>query len=131
MNKKIIWGLSIIVVLGVVAGFMFSQRPVTASRKSFGTPIDTMRGMNVKITELFSQTDDYVGKNIILEGKVGMVCQSSGCWLFITDGTNQMMVQFYDFTVRIAPQTPIRVQGEVRLRNNTPYLAGQGLEVLK
>jgi hypothetical protein len=97
--------------------------------KIYGKPIDQNAGQVIELSKLFSQTGDYVGKNVVVEARIGMVCQTSGCWITLTDGANQLLVQFYDFTVRLTPGALVKVRGQVRLRNKAPYLAGQGLEI--
>jgi hypothetical protein len=103
-----------------------------AGGKLYGSPIDKARGQAVEIDSLYADSAKYVGKNVIVEGKAGQVCQASGCWLMLTDGgSNQLYVQFYDFTVRMGTGTRLRVQGELRTQNKVPYLVAEGLEVVK
>ena len=77
-------------------------------------------------------SNQYVGKEVIVEGKTGQVCQASGCWLLLTDSdNNQLYVQFYDFTVRLGTGIKLRVQGELCTQNKVPYLVADGPEVVK
>ena len=104
--------------------------PADGGGKAYGKPIDQNAGKTVELSQLFSHTSEYVGKNVVVQARIGMVCQTSGCWITMTDGANQLLVQFYDFTVRLSPGALVKVRGQVRLRNKAPYLAGQGLEIL-
>jgi hypothetical protein len=127
-NKILLFGvlglaLSIALTLALIP-------PAGGRGRIYGKPIDQMAGTPVELAQLFARTDDYVGKNIIVEARIGMVCQTSGCWITLSDGANQLLVQFYDFTVRLSPDARVRVGGQIRLRNKAPYLAGRGLEVL-
>ena len=66
-----------------------------ASGKVYGNPIDKAKGRTVEIAKIFSDSNQYVGKEVIVEGKAGQVCQTSGCWLLLTDSdNNQLYVQF-------------------------------------
>ena len=104
--------------------------PVEGKGRAYGKQINENSGKTVDLPGLFSKTTEYFEKNIVVEGRIGQACQTSGCWITLTDGANQLMVQFYDFTVRLSPGTLVRVSGQLRVRNKAPYLAAQGLEVL-
>jgi hypothetical protein len=107
------------------------NRPTAVSQKAYGAPIDMNKGNTAELSSLLNEPMLYSGSNVIVQGRTGQVCRSSGCWLIITDGVNQLFVQFYDFTVQLPPGSPVRVQGELRMQNQVPYLAGEGLEVLR
>jgi len=103
----------------------------TASEgKTFGSAIDPKKGETVELAKVFANAKAYEGKNIIIRGETGIVCQSAGCWVMLKDGANQILVQFYTFTARPSVGTKIRVQGILKLQNNVPYLAAEGLETL-
>lgn len=116
-------GLIVALAVGLAGG-------TALAGKSYGAPIDLKKGKVVQIDEVFANTEEYLGKNIIVEGPVATVCQTSGCWLTLDGGANQLYVQFFDFTVRLSPKTKVQVQGELRKKSGTPYLVGQGLMVL-
>jgi len=104
--------------------------PAEGKGRVYGKQIDQNSGKAVDLPALFSKTTEYFEKNIVVEGRIGQVCQTSGCWITLSDGANQLLVQFYDFTVRLSPGTLVKVSGQLRVRNKAPYLAAQGLEVL-
>ncbi|NPV53229.1 MAG: hypothetical protein HPY71_06875 [Firmicutes bacterium] len=130
MSRRIILLLSgaAIVILGLVTSFAFHG--IEGSSK-YGAPIDTTKAQIVELASLFANTQAYTGKKVIVDGQAGQVCQASGCWITVTDGANQLFVQFYDFTVKLKPGIRVRVQGEVRTQNNAPYLVGQGVEIIR
>lgn len=97
----------------------------------YGAPIDINKAETVELATLFADTQAYVGRRVIVGAQVGQVCQTSGCWITVTDGANLLFVQFYDFTVKLKPGARVRVQGTVRIMNNAPYLVGEGLEVTR
>ncbi len=120
--------LSGIAVAALALVVLFAIRGTGGSVK-YGAPIDTSKVETVELASLFEDAQSYVGKRIILDARAGQVCQTSGCWITVTDGVNLLFVQFYDFTVKLRPGARVRVQGTVRIVNNAPYLVGEGLEV--
>lgn len=130
MSKKtLLWlSLGFILVLGLAAFVML--RP--SGNQAYGAAIDRTKGLEVQFEKLFSDTSSYLEKDVIVEAKVVQVCQTSGCWLILSDGANQLFVQFYDFTLtKMSPGTRIRVQGQLRLQNGAPYMVGRGLEIVR
>ncbi len=126
-GKTLLLSSAVVGALALVA--FFAARGAGGSAK-YGAPIDSAGVDTVELASLFANTQAYVGRKVIVEAQAGQVCQTSGCWIMVTDGANQLFVQFYDFTVKLRPGTRVRVQGEVRIQNNAPYLVGQGLEVM-
>lgn len=104
--------------------------PAEGRGKTYGKQINESSGKSAELPLLFSKTADYIEQNVVVEGRIAQVCPTSGCWITLTDGTNQLFVQFYDFTIRISAGTLVKVSGQLRMRNKAPYLAAQGLEVL-
>lgn len=117
-----------VAALALVAFFV--ARGAGGSLK-YGAPIDISKAETVELASLFADTQAYVGRKVIVDAQAGQVCQTSGCWITVTDGVNLLFVQFYDFTVKLKPGAQVRVQGTVRIINNAPYLVGEGLEVTR
>ena len=46
----------------------------------------------VAITDLLAKPEDYDGKVIKISGNITDVCQSAGCWMILSDGTNNIRV---------------------------------------
>jgi hypothetical protein len=130
MSKKKFLLFSVMGILLTVVLTLASIQPVEGKGRAYGKQINENSGKTIDLPVLFSKTTEYFEKNIVVEGRIGQVCQTSGCWITLTDGANQLMVQFYDFTVRLSPGTLVKVSGQLRVRNKAPYLAAQGLEVL-
>lgn len=130
MSRKTFLLLSGAAVAVLVVAAAFVVRGSGGSFK-YGVPIDAATAETVQLASLFADTQAYVGKKIIVDAQAGQVCQTSGCWITVTDGANQLFVQFYDFTVKLRPGARVRVQGTVRTMNNAPYLIGEGLEVVR
>lgn len=49
----------------------------------------------------------------------------------IKDGANQLLAQFYTFTVRPPKGSNLRVQGVLKTQNKVPSLATEGLEIIR
>jgi hypothetical protein len=130
MLKKRFLLFSVIGMLLTVGLTLVLIPPAEGKGRVYGKQIDQNSGKAVDLPALFSKTTEYFEKNIVVEGRIGQVCQTSGCWITLSDGANQLLVQFYDFTVRLSPGTLVKVSGQLRVRNRAPYLAAQGLEVL-
>ena len=131
MSKKSIAVISLVAVVVAAVVMVLMQAPSAGGKGSvYGKPLDANSGQTVELSALFARTGEFVEKKVIVEGEIGQTCQTSGCWITITDGANQLFVQFYDFTIRLKSGTKIKASGQVRLRNKAPYLAAQGLEIL-
>uniref|UniRef100_A0A7C1JK98 DUF4920 domain-containing protein n=1 Tax=Ammonifex degensii TaxID=42838 RepID=A0A7C1JK98_9THEO len=130
MSRKALLLLSGITVALLVLAVLFMARE-SGGRSKYGIPIDNTTAETVELSSLLANAQAYIGKQVIVSGLAGQVCQTSGCWITVTDGANQLFVQFYDFTVKLKPGTRVRVLGKVRIQNNVPYLVGQGLEMVK
>lgn len=129
MSRKTLLLLSVAVVVVLIAA-AFLVLKGSGKGRSYGT-VDPANAQTVKMTSIFADPQSLQGKTVIVEGTAVQVCQTSGCWITMSDGTNQLFVQFYDFTVRFRPGSRVRVQGQVRIQNNAPYIVGQGVQVVK
>ena len=127
-GRKRSW-LKALLVMAAAAALVAGFATVGLAGKTFGKPIDEKKGTAVELKVLFANLAQYEGKNVIVEGKAVQVCQTSGCWLIVSDGANQLFAQFFDFTVKMPAGGKVRLQGEVRKRNGAPYLVGTGVEL--
>jgi hypothetical protein len=46
----------------------------------------------IALSDLLAKPQDYEGKTVKLTGTVTDVCQMMGCWLMLSDGTNEIRV---------------------------------------
>jgi len=129
MSKKVLFSALLLALIAFAAWQLFA--PPASQAGAYGRPIDLQAGESVSLAAVLANPLDYEGRNVIIEAKTGQVCRSSGCWLILTDGSDNLQVQFYDFTVFLNSNQLVRVQGEVRLRNQQPYLVGSGVEVVQ
>ncbi len=119
------------IAAGVVLAILLNVTSCRSEGNIYGAPIDLKKGQQVTLAQIFAAPASYQEKNIILEAKTGLICQASGCWVMLTDGTNKLLAQFYTFTVRPPKGSIIRVQGVLKAQNQVPYLATEGLEIIR
>jgi len=120
-----------VIVAVVVLALLVGVTSCRSESNIYGKPIDLKKGQQVTLAQIFAEPGKYEEKNIILEAKTGLICQASGCWVMLTDGTNQLLAQFYTFTVRPPKGSAIRVQGVLKTQNKVPYLATESLEIMR
>ncbi len=129
-KSSIMIGIGILIVLVIGVSMVFNPWS-KASSATFGSPINTEVAKEVSLEDLFADVAYFEGKNVVVTGIAGQICQASGCWVVLKEGSKQIFIQFYDFTYRPAINTPITVQGTVIIQNGVPYIAASGLEVKK
>lgn len=129
MLKKVLISAAVLALVGYAAFLVFGTPAGQA--KVYGKPIDPDTGEVVTIASILANPSEYEGVNVIVEAKTGHLCLASGCWITLTDGSGELFVQFYDFTVSLSSNQSVRVQGQIRMQNQSPYLAGSGLETVR
>ena len=70
----------------------------------------------VAIKEILAHPDEYNKKEVLVEGVAGEVCENKGCWMFLTDGSAKVRVDFknYGFFVPWDSEGKrVRIQGKV------------------
>ncbi|MFI5145392.1 MAG: DUF4920 domain-containing protein [Ignavibacteria bacterium] len=60
--------------------------------KLFGTDLNPS-AETVILADLIADPSKFEGKTINIKGDIADVCQQAGCWTYITDGTNYLLVQ--------------------------------------
>ena len=68
--------LSFFLILLLVVGFAVAGKE---EGKPYGEPLSGSD--TIKISELISTSDDYLGKTVRVEGLVNGVCEKRGCWM--------------------------------------------------
>lgn len=56
-----------------------------------------LRTETVALSDILRDPSSYGNRIVAVEGNVSSVCQNKGCWMFVTDGTNAMRVDFKDY----------------------------------
>lgn len=71
----------------------------------------------IKFSEIASEPQKFLGKEVLTNAKVEKVCQKKACWMEVTDGSHRMRVVFkdYGFFVKkdLAPKT-VALQGTLQ-----------------
>lgn len=120
--------LAVIIALSIcVISVSGCQSGSNDSKSLYGEDFSTGDYLVVEIAQAVNQPDQFTDDLIIVEGRIMQVCPTAGCWLIMTDGTNNLLAEFYDFSVNLPNQTEIAVLGEIRFRQGQPYLAGRGI----
>ncbi len=66
---------------------MLLSLPLLAAELKLGKPIDIQS--TTSINELLSQPDNYVGKDVKIEGEIVDVCQNQGCFIHVKDSSSK------------------------------------------
>ncbi|MEM6999945.1 MAG: DUF4920 domain-containing protein [Pseudomonadota bacterium] len=96
----------VLVVLGVGwlgSGFAQSDvirlsEPVYSDAHSevFGSPMPTDRA-SVALADVLATAADHVGKTVLVDARIGKVCQKKGCFFIAQDGSTSARVSFKDY----------------------------------
>ena len=72
--------------------------------ESFGSEVDTTEpAMTLKT--LIDTADTWVGKPVLVDTKVGKVCQKKGCFFLATQGSLSIRVSFKDYSFFVPTDT--------------------------
>lgn len=87
-------------IVGVVASadVLRLSEPVASDRggETFGAALNTdLPAMG--LGELVNNADDVLGKDVLIETRVGKVCQKKGCFFVATEGALAIRVSFKDY----------------------------------
>jgi hypothetical protein len=44
----------------------------------------------LSVTEIFNDISSYEGKSVVVKGDLSEICRSGGCWIILSDGTNNI-----------------------------------------
>jgi len=64
---------------------VLSALPLSAAEMNLGKPIDVKKTTDIK--ELLTSPDQYLGKDVKIEGEITAVCQNMACWINVKDGS--------------------------------------------
>jgi len=85
----------------IISSFAFAQETKDSSTVN-GKKVDdgvvygndlSSDAQSIMLSDLFANPENYEGKTISVSGSITDVCQMMGCWMKISDGTNEIMVQ--------------------------------------
>jgi methanogenic corrinoid protein MtbC1 len=92
--------------------FSCEQKDETMNVQKFGGEVTLEE--SVSLAAIYNNPDQDKDKEIRVEGMIKEVCQHKGCWLKLTDGTNELTVRFKDygfFVPKEAATSNVIVQG--------------------
>jgi hypothetical protein len=72
-----------------------SETAETTTSKIFGEKPTLVA--KTHLSEAIKNYESYAGKDILIEGKVGPVCQSKGCWMTFEDKENSVRMTFKNY----------------------------------
>lgn len=111
--KRIIFSIAIL-FFGV--NLALAQTPASAEWTTYGKKMTVTK--TVAVHEALKEIPKD-GKTVAVEGVIGDVCQTKGCWLVMTDGKQQLRVQFEGYSFFVpweAKGKKIKAQGVVKLK---------------
>lgn len=76
-------------IITLTVFLMLNNSAQAGDEKKFGNEITLTE--TTKIANVFESPDDFLGKRILVEGKVIEVCQMAGCWMNVTDENGQQI----------------------------------------
>ncbi len=91
-----------------------SEPTSPAEWASYGAPIAD--GPSLSAKDLLNDPALYVGKSVVVEGRVADVCAKAGCWMVIAEGDQTMRVRMKDHGFAVAKDgagSDCRLSGEV------------------
>ncbi|MCI0690902.1 DUF4920 domain-containing protein [candidate division KSB1 bacterium] len=111
--KRIIFSISIL-LFGV--NLLLAQAPASNEWTNYGKEMTATK--TVAVNEALKEIPKD-GKTVAVEGVISDVCQSKGCWLMMTDGKQQLRVQFEGYSFFVPWEVKgkkIKAQGVVKLK---------------
>jgi len=96
--------------------------------EQYGNPISDRE--ITKINSIFSNTKNYEGKTVKVEGRILSECPT-GCWVNLKDETNVIYVDFNPSGIAIPQKvgSRITVEGKVVSKPGRTTIIGKGVEL--
>jgi hypothetical protein len=120
--KKILFVFALIAGISIVSVmYGCAQEP-----KTYGTQL-TLTNVST-VAEILKQPDQFVGKQVRLEGTIVQECPAGG-WFMLKDGTGVMFVNLHPTEIAI-PQAvgrSVATQGKVKNEDNQISVIGEGV----
>jgi hypothetical protein len=102
---------------------LLAQTPSSAEWTTYGKKMTATK--TVAVNEALQEIPPD-GKTVAVEGVISDVCQTKGCWLIMTDGKEQLRVQFEGYSFFVpweAKGKKIKAQGVVKMKTIGEELA--------
>jgi RecJ-like exonuclease len=65
--------------------------PLIAAELKLGKPLDIKTA--TPITDILTNPEKYLGKDVVIEGEITNVCQNQGCWIDVKDASSPVVMQ--------------------------------------
>lgn len=116
--------------LAVIAALVTSLLAGCSSSEQYGAGVNKQVG-SVAIKAILIDPG-YNGRLVNIKGRVSTQCSSSGCWLFLDDGTGQVLVNMSPKGFSVPPRygKEAVVTGLVRQSLEGVMLIADGVEIL-
>lgn len=85
----------------IVFGWLFSLVATLACAEHYGTPITPKRAQSLEAA--VQQLSVQNSADVLVEAKVGEVCQVKGCWLGLKDASGEIHVTFANDSFFVPP----------------------------
>ncbi len=93
---------SVAVALAISGCFAAIAPSAAGEERVYGAGLGSIEP--VKILELLSRPDDFLGKTVRVEGRITRVCPQAGCWIDITDGEGTIRFKVKDGEIVFLPE---------------------------
>ncbi len=89
-----------------------------------------LKGEPVKIRDIIQNTSTFVGKNVVIEGKIETECPA-GCWFIVNDKSASLYIDILpsNFVIPQEAGSKVKVYGVVTVKDNDPMMIGKIVEI--
>jgi hypothetical protein len=87
--KRFLAGLVVIVISSCSPERPFENPAV------FG--LQPLESSPTKVSDILGNAEKFEGKEVLVEGITGPVCQNRGCWMYVAEGGSKIRVNFKDY----------------------------------
>ena len=70
----------------ILAIALLAALPALAAAQKLGKPVTITTATPIK--SILAEPEKYLGKEVVIEGKITQVCQMQGCWILVKDDSS-------------------------------------------
>jgi hypothetical protein len=122
--RKILILCAAVLVVGAAALVWYLTRP-----EHYGHPFQGAPAVSVK--DLMDRPDDYLDRNVTVEGDITRQCPATGCWLYLRDPSGKEIRVEMGGVVPTLPQRGGKkavVEGQFRKSGDSYEIDGKAIE---
>lgn len=108
------WTVASVVVLSLLLAVSRQLAVDSQAAQTFGQPLVLKKVLPLR--EAVRHAEKYGSQKLLLEGKITHVCQSSGCWLVLSEGNQAIRIKFEGYAFFIPKDSrgkKARVEGKL------------------